>query len=270
MIRFKTNKVSLILNKWQLYFFYLGQKYTAVMTTDYTNKATNEEIRARFDQDVARFSNLDTGQLTTLDAPLTMELCTAAAAHVVPEAKAMLDIGCGAGNYTLKMLAKLPDLHCTLNDLSLPMLEKAKERVSAATAGKVTTIQLDMRDLVLENNTYDIVFAAATLHHLRSDNDWKSVFSKIYHSLKPGGCFWISDLVTHDAPHLNVLFQEKYGDYLESLGGPEYKQKVFDYIEYEDTPRSVNYQMELMKEVGFKQVELLHKNLCFAAFGGIK
>lgn len=240
------------------------------MDTDYMKKASNEEIEQRFDQDVERFSNLNTGQLTTLDAPLTMELCTDAAKYIVPEAKELLDIGCGAGNYTLKMLSKIPNLNCTLNDLSLPMLERAKERVSVETNGTVTTIQLDMRKLNLVDGHYDIVLAAATLHHLRTDEDWEHVFTKIYKALKPGGCFWISDLVTHDTEPLNHLFQQHYGDYLNTLGGPEYRQKVFDYIEYEDTPRSVNYQLDLMKRVGFKHVEVLHKNLCFAAFGGVK
>jgi tRNA (cmo5U34)-methyltransferase len=240
------------------------------MNADYSNKASNEEIKVRFDQDVERFSNLDTGQLTTLDAPLTMDLCTEAARYVNPDAKELLDIGCGAGNYTLKMLAKVPDLNCTLNDLSLPMLEKAKERVSAQTKGMVTTIQLDMRELNLPDHKYDIILAAATLHHLRSDEDWEQVFVKLYNALKPGGSFWISDLVTHDARPLNDLFQQRYGDYLETLGGVEYREKVFDYIAYEDTPRSVNFQLELMRKAGFSKTEILHKNLCFAAFGGIK
>ncbi|RZK76675.1 MAG: class I SAM-dependent methyltransferase [Pedobacter sp.] len=240
------------------------------MGSIYDNKASNEEIKRRFDNDVARFSNLDTGQLTTLDAPLTMELCTSAAAYVTPNATDLLDIGCGAGNYTLKMLSKIPDLNCTLNDLSMPMLEKAKERVGAVTNGVVTTIQLDMREVDLGEARFDIVLAAATLHHLRGDSDWELVFSKVYSALKPGGSFWISDLITHDAEPLNSLFKEYYGNYIESLGGAEYKQKVFDYIEYEDTPRSINYQLELMRRVGFKQVEVLHKNLCFAAFGGVK
>jgi tRNA (cmo5U34)-methyltransferase len=240
------------------------------MSEAFNNKATNEEIKERFDQDVARFSNLETGQLTTLDATLTMELCTDAAKAVTPSAVNMLDIGCGAGNYTLKMLSKLPDLNCTLNDLSAPMLDKAKERVSMETSGTVRTIQLDMRELNLGKDTFDIILAAATLHHLRDDQDWINVFTKVYDALTPGGSFWISDLISHDSKALNVIFEARYGAYLESLGGPEYRQKVFDYIAYEDTPRSIEYQVALLKTVGFKQVEILHKNLCFAAFGGLK
>ena len=241
-----------------------------VMTTDYSQMASNEEIRTRFDNDVERFSNLDTGQVTTIDAPLTMELCTEAARYVNPNATELLDIGCGAGNYTLKMLSKVNNLNCTLNDLSMPMLQRAKERVSAQTKGHVTLIQDDMRNLDLPDNHFDIILAAATLHHLRGDEDWELVFTKFYKTLKPGGCIWISDLIAHDTSPLNKLFTDKYGEYLETLDGPEFRKKVFDYIAHEDTPRSVNFQMNLLLKVGFKQTEVLHKNSLFAAFGAIK
>nr|WP_068888681.1 class I SAM-dependent methyltransferase [Pedobacter panaciterrae] len=240
------------------------------MKTEDSKKATNEEIKARFDNDVERFSNLESGQQTTIDAPITMELCTEAAKYINPHAKELLDIGCGAGNYTLKMLSKIPDLNCTLNDLSMPMLERAKDRVSAKTSGKVTIIQDDMRNLDFPDNHFDIVLAAATLHHLRTDVDWEFVFTKIYNALKPGGSIWISDLITHDSTKINSLFQDKYRAYLETLGGAEYAQKVFDYIAYEDTPRSLNYQLALLRKVGFRETEILHKNSYFAAFGAVK
>jgi len=240
------------------------------MHTDYTKKATTEDIKVRFDNDVDRFSNLETGQQTTIDAPLTMDLCTEAAQYVNPNAKELLDIGCGAGNYTLKMLSKIPDLNCTLNDLSLPMLQKAKERAIAQTNSTVTILQEDMRNLILPENHFDIVLAAATFHHLRDDADWERVFTKVYRALKPGGSIWISDLIAHDNTAVGQLFEDRYGAYLETLGGPEYRQKVFDYIAYEDTPRSLNYQLDLLKKVGFRTTEILHKNSCFAAFGAIK
>ena len=241
-----------------------------MMKTDYSNKATNDEIRERFDKDTDRFSNLDTGQQTTIDAPLTMELCTEAAKYANPNAKNLLDIGCGAGNYTLKMLSKIPNLNCVLNDLSLPMLERARERVTPNTTGSVTLIQDDMRNLELADNHFDIVLAAATLHHLRDDSDWEWMFGKIYKTLKPGGSFWISDLITHDSAFMADLFKDKYKAHLQTLGGPEYVKKVLTYVEYEDTPRSLNYQLNLLKQVGFKNIEVLHKNSIFAAFGGVK
>lgn len=234
------------------------------------NKSTISEIRERFDNDVERFSNLDTGQVSTIDATLSLELITEAAKRITPKAQQLLDIGCGAGNYTLKMLSKIPSLNCTLVDLSKPMVERANERVSVLTTGKVEIFQGDIREVVLKENHFDIILAGAVLHHLREDADWEKTFAKLFRLLKPGGCLMISDLITQDSEVLNSFIWERYGDYLEGVGGGEYRSKVLDYVAKEDSPRSLNYQLDLMKKVGFKYVEILHKNSCFAAYGGIK
>jgi tRNA (cmo5U34)-methyltransferase len=233
-------------------------------------KSSVAEIRERFDKDVERFSNLDTGQLTTIDAKISLELITEAARRIVPNAEQLLDIGCGAGNYSLKMLSKLPNLECTLVDLSDPMLDKAYERVSEQTNKKVHVVKGDIREVPLKQNHFDIILAGAVLHHLRDDQDWETTFKKIYGLLKPGGCFMISDLITQDTEILNDYTWERYGDYLEELGGKHYRKKVLDYVDKEDSPRSMNYQLDLMKKLGFSKVEILHKNMCFGAFGGIK
>ncbi len=234
------------------------------------NKSTIDEIRERFDNDVERFSNLDTGQVSTIDADISLELITEAAKSIQPTAINILDIGCGAGNYTLKMLSKLPNLNCTLIDLSKPMLDRAFERGCAKTSGHVEIIQGDFRDVELPGNHFDIILAGAVLHHLREESDWEFVFGKLYHILSAGGCLMISDLITQDTEVLNKFIWERYGDYLEKLGGEEYRKKVLDYVAKEDSPRSLNFQLDLMKRVGFSQTEILHKNLCFAAYVGIK
>lgn len=234
------------------------------------NKSTIDEIRERFDNDVERFSNLATGQVSTIDADISLELITEAAKSIRPTAINIVDIGCGAGNYTLKMLAKLPNLNCTLIDLSKPMLARAFERVRDKTTGHVEIIQGDIRDVELPGNHFDIILAGAVLHHLRAESDWELVFGKLYRILSAGGCLMISDLITQDTEVLNKFIWERYGDYLEKLGGEEYRKKVLDYVAKEDSPRSLNFQLDLMKRVGFGQTEILHKNLCFAAYVGIK
>lgn len=233
-------------------------------------KSSREEIRQRFDGDVERFSNLETGQLTVIDAALCLELISDAAKRINPEAQSILDIGCGGGNFTLKILSVLPGLDSTLVDLSMPMLNRAFERVKEASGKEPKILQADILGTELPAEEYDIVLAGAVLHHLREDADWEQVFKNIYQSLKPGGSFWISDLITHDHPAVEHMFKDRYGDYLEGLGGEEYRKKVQDYVEWEDTPRSVYFQLDLMKKCGFSGVEILHKNSSFAAFGGIK
>jgi tRNA (cmo5U34)-methyltransferase len=174
------------------------------------SKSTVDQIRERFDGDVERFSNLETGQSATIDAPLSLALIAEAATRVTPRARSLLDVGCGAGNYTLKVLERLPNLDVTLIDLSRPMLDRAVERVSRATSGRVTALQGDVRELQIGEARYDIICGAAVLHHLRETGEWRSVFSKFHQSLRAGGSIWISDLIEHTDPRVQALMWERY------------------------------------------------------------
>ena len=111
------------------------------MSTPLHKKSSIKTIKERFDNDVERFSNLDTGQVATIDAPLAMELITQAAFAFTPNIQRVLDIGCGAGNNTIKLSQYVMPFDVDLLDLSLPMLEKARERVSAVNNGKVRIFQ---------------------------------------------------------------------------------------------------------------------------------
>ena len=233
-------------------------------------KSTVDEIRRRFDADVERFSNLETGQSATIDAPLAMSLVARAAAAATPKARHVLDVGCGAGNYTLKLLGHLPNLDVTLMDLSRPMLDRAAERVGRETSGRVETIQGDVRSAIAPGAEFDIILAAAVLHHLRTDDEWRDVFASFYRSLRPGGSFWVFDLVESTIPAVEALMHDEYGDYLARLKDEAYRDHVFAYIAQEDTPKPLTFQLDLLREVGFARVDVLHKNVCFAAFGAVK
>jgi tRNA (cmo5U34)-methyltransferase len=233
-------------------------------------KSTTEEIWQRFDNDVERFSNLETGQSATIDAVLALDLIAESAAAVTPEARDLIDVGCGAGNFSLKLLRQLPCMNVRLLDLSQPMLERAVDRVSLETTGTVQAEQEDLREVDLGVETADVIVAAAVLHHLRTEEEWRGVFQKFYAALRPGGSVWIFDLIKAEIPALESLMKSRYSDYLVGLKDGEYRDQVFAYIEKEDTPQSLTFQTNLLQQVGFSQVEVLHKNVCFAAFGAVK
>jgi tRNA (cmo5U34)-methyltransferase len=234
---------------------------------DMPKKSTPEEIRLRFDRDVERFSNLQTAQSSAVDAPLVLELIAITAAALHPQASQMLDIGCGAGNYSLRMRQLLPGLGFTLIDLSRPMLDRALERLSPSSA---EAIQGDIRDVDLDSQRYDFAVAAAVLHHLRADEEWRHVFRKVHASLKPGGSFWIADLIDYGIPQVREVMWRRYGEYLAALKDEAYRDHVLAYVAKEDSPRPLAFQLDLLREVGFTAVDVLHSNSCFAAFGAVK
>jgi len=176
------------------------------MFTPLEKKSTIDEIRERFDKDVERFSNAETGQNATMDAPLAMELITNAAIISCQLIKDIFDVGCGAGNNTIKLRSAYGrDFHVVLNDLSEPMLERAMVRVSGVNGGSVSALRSDFRTADLPPESFDVILAAAVLHHLRDDTDWRDAFTKIHALLRPGGSVWITDMVTHESPALDGM-----------------------------------------------------------------
>ncbi len=255
----------------------LHSKITPTNTIEMA-KSTVEEIRARFDDDVERFSNLETGQQAAVDSPLCLELIAQAACGCVAEANDVLDIGCGAGNYTLRFLQQLrstrgQEVHvpaCHLVDLSDPMLQRARQRLASEGFSEISLYQADVRELEIPDESVDVILAAAVLHHLRTPAQWRGVFASMYRWLRPGGSVWIYDMIESENASVAATDKQRYSDYLVELGGDAYRDKVFSYIEKEDTPASLSYQLSLLDEVGFDCVEVLHKNMCFAAFGALK
>lgn len=233
-------------------------------------KSSTETIRLNFDQQVERFSNLETGQTTAIDSPLCMELVARSAALLNPEAIKVLDLGCGGGNYAVKITSLLSDVDCTLIDLSANMLEAAKSRVFANTSGKVTTIQGDYRDIELGEKCFDVITAGTTLHHLREDEEWESVFTKVFKALKPGGTFWVNDIVIGETDEITQLMMDGWLSVLQKQISSEEIEMYMGRYESEDTPRTLSYQLDLLKKVGFQETFVLHKHFNFAAFGARK
>lgn len=234
---------------------------------DSSAKASVDDIRARFDRDVERFSHLETGQTATIDAALCLDLVSAAAVAATSPIRRVLDVGCGAGNYSLKLRERASEAGFTLVDLSRPMLDRACERLGAA----ATEIrQEDIRNVDFAPGSFDVIMAAAVLHHLRAPAEWERVFAGFFRWLRPGGSLWVFDLVAHENAAVQESLWQRYGDYLTALGGAEYREKVFTYIAREDTPTPLTYQLQLARTVGFAQVDVLHKNACFVAYGAVK
>lgn len=233
-------------------------------------KSSSEEIRQNFDQQVERFSNLETGQTTAVDSPLCMELVARSAALLNPRATHVMDLGCGGGNYAVKVTSFLSEVDCTLIDLSANMLQTAKKRVAENISGVVTISQGDYREIEFGENQFDVITAGTTLHHLREDKEWELVFGKVFKALKKNGTFWINDIVLSETEEINQMMLNGWIGEMKKHHDDEEIEMYLGRYESEDTPRTLSYQLELMKKVGFRKTIVLHKHFNFAAFGAIK
>ena len=205
-----------------------------------------------------------------MDARLLMDLITRAAVALTDPIDRVLDVGCGAGNNTIRLRMETGrDFASDLLDLSPNMLARAAERVADAGATAVQTFEADFRTAELTPG-YDVILAAAVLHHLREEAEWESGFAKLFSLLRPGGSVWITDLVTHELDAVDRQMWDRWETHLAGLGKAESVAGVKAYVDAEDSPRPVTFQLELLRRVGFTRVELLHKNGPFAAFGAVR
>ena len=233
-------------------------------------KRTAAEIGRYFNGEVERFSDLAKGQASIKDARLMMDLLAETASSLIPETHTILDIGCGAGNQTLNLLQVFPDAECTLLDISPAMLERAKERVGAVAPGPVIAMEGDIRTAELPQGKFDIAVAAAVLHHLRDEDDWKRTFAKIHSLLKPGGVLLVSDLICHANPKIEANFKVRQEAFLREALGDAEAERIMRSIADSDTPSPLEFQFGCLREIPFREVVLLHKNLVFAAYYALK
>lgn len=106
--------------------------------------------------------------------------------QVPAQARDALEIGCGTGELTLKLAARVG--HVVAVDLSPEMLAAARWR--CAPAGNVELIQADAVALPLGRESFDVVASVATLHHL----PLADIFARVSRALRPGGVFLALDI----------------------------------------------------------------------------
>jgi len=247
------------------------------MTEDFSQLATVDEIRERFDADVERFSKLEVGQDDQNDAGLQLDLVARAALSATPRPRGLIDVGCGGGNYCLKLLQVAEELgiadvieRVTLVDLSANMLARAEQRVRKAFTGEIVAVQRDVREYAFGRASHDVVVTGQCLHHLRGEAEWKAVFAAMFEGLTPGGGLWVVDTVAHETPAVEAMMWDRWRAFLVSIGGESYRDHVEAYVRAEDTPRPLAWQLERLREAGFASLDVLHKTSRFASFGGVK
>jgi tRNA (cmo5U34)-methyltransferase len=84
-----------------------------------------------------------------------------------------------------------------------------------------------------------------------------------------GGSLWVYDMVDAEIPAVRAQQKRRYGEYLAGLRDEAYRDHVFAYIEKEDTPSSLAFQLDLLRSVGFERVDVVHASTGFAAYGAV-
>jgi len=114
----------------------------------------------------------------------------------------VLEIGCGDGRDAKEIVSKTE--HYLGFDISMELINLAKEHVPDA-----HFIVADANSFDYGHEKYDIVFAFASLLHL-DKNEIKTVFEKVYKSLKQNGLFYVT--LRFSDEYEEVIEKNKFGE----------------------------------------------------------
>lgn len=175
-----------------------------------------------------------------------------------------LDVGCGTGKMA-EVGLELSNRFVLL-DNSADMLDIARKQINSEKAEFVLKSADDM-DYEKE---FDVVTAVQVFHYLSADERRKAI-CKCYNALKSGGIFITFENFAPDTELGTELYLKRWKQYQISQGKTEQESK--DHISRYGTeyfPITIDKHKVLLKECGFKTVELLWCSYMQAGFIGIK
>ncbi len=167
--------------------------------------------------------------------------------------KSILDLGCGNGNVTAKLLQAFPNTNYTLLDASQEMLNLCQQQFKDYNI-KYTASYFQDYDFKTAN--YDLIVAGFSLHHCDSEEK-KTLFKKIYRSLKKDGIFSYTDLmISKDNPKHSILLDD-WQLFVDSNfpDGEKWKWLMEHYNEF-DKPDNFKDQIKWLKGAGFTEIEI--------------
>lgn len=160
----------------------------------------------------------------------------------------ILDIGCGTGIELDHIWRKAPNAHVTCVDLSRQMLELLVEN-HRTHLKQIEVVEASYVDWDYPIEAFDLVISSNTIHHFW-EAEKVAIYKKILSSLKPGGAYIESDFIV-DA-WCEKHYKNRYGIFVENLGRAPRPGEF-----HIDIPFTIERQTRLLREAGFRAVELL-------------
>ncbi|MBE9162148.1 MULTISPECIES: trans-aconitate 2-methyltransferase [Microcoleaceae] len=246
------------------------------MNSDSTVSTANNEI---FPGEVfVNTADFDTGIRRLL--PKYDEMLDVLVACIANTNQRILELGCGTGELSLKVLQRYPSAEIVAVDYSPRMLDFARAKIeSAGYAARWTGIELDFGEWANNPNfsglgdKFNAGISSLAIHHLEDEMKLK-LFQRIGESLTAGGCFWNADPVVAESSAMKDIYGVAREDWALSQGETlaQIRAKVGTSVSYgysnPDRLATLAAQLEMLANAGFETVAVPWKYYGMAVFGG--
>jgi len=180
----------------------------------------------------------------------------------------VIDLGCGTGTISQRVLAAFPNARVACLDLAENMVEMAKVKLAQHPhvrylAGDFNTFAFDAQ--------VDVAVSSLALHHLTTDADKRGFYRQIYDALAPGGVFYNADVVLGSSDALQAVYMQKWQIFmLQNVSRDEMEHTWLPKYHDEDRPAKLTDHLAWLAEIGFTDVDVVWKYYNYAVYGGTR
>ncbi len=192
----------------------------------------------------------------------------------------ILELGCGTGELSLKLLNRFPTAEILAVDYSPRMIEWAEFKIKSAGCGdRWKSIELDFGDWANNRKVdsigkgYDACVSSLAIHHLSNEMKGK-LFKQIQTSLKSGGVFWNADPIALESSQLTEIYQTIREDWAIKQGTTlaEVRAKMGTSNNYgyssRDRLATMEEHWQMLQAAGFASIAVPWKYYGLAVIGG--
>jgi tRNA (cmo5U34)-methyltransferase len=194
----------------------------------------------------------------------------------------ILELGCGTGELSLKVLKRFPEAKIIALDYSPRMIHFAQEKIAQANCDRNWQgVEADFGEWANYPEKFDIgdgfdaCISSLAIHHL-TDVMKMSLFASIYKNLNHGGCFWNADPILAETPALAEVYQTAREEWASQQGIAiaDVRTKIGTSSTYgyssQDQLATLETHLLFLAQAGFATVAVPWKYYGLAVFGGIK
>jgi tRNA (cmo5U34)-methyltransferase len=179
----------------------------------------------------------------------------------------IIDLGCSTGNFLIELGKAKKNLQLIGIDNSEAMIKRAKQKAKAFGVD-ITFLQEDFLESNLDNAK--AIVANYTIQFIRPLKREKLI-KKIYSSLKKDGIFLMSEKLISENKKLNKIMIDIYYEYKKKMGYSEFEiAQKREALENVLIPYSMQENIDMLKEAGFKEIEVIFRWNNFATFLAFK
>ncbi|MEM8732890.1 MAG: class I SAM-dependent methyltransferase [Planctomycetota bacterium] len=197
----------------------------------------------------------------------------------ISNAADVLELGCGTGNLTEKLIQQFPNGCLTLVDISASSIEACQKRFREVEAvlnepapvyQRMNFRTADFRELEYEAGSFDLVTSAISIHHLTSVEK-QQLFAAVFDWLRPGGVFVFADQFAGATTAIYEKHIQNWHAYTRQAGASQAEWDMWmEHQQEHDYHDPLGSQWSWLEEAGFTEVDCQWRHLLWTVLSARK